>query len=331
MPSLSRLCLLNRYYHLRLLQNLYRWVQLPCSKSASVFCQSICTSSRKPGKLVRTLKLCRHDWCNPPNNIGLAKLAFEIHLALSLMDGLQNLFLECSADVSNDILRRLNAPFRLSRFSAAWDFPQTLLSFLRTQPSIVEIHMRIPKPCPEHTVLNLFCRLFENQANLMPHLRNVVADFSILPCLIRSCPVTHVVLLLPAATESVSLWPLSEPPDVTLTSLHCSRCIDAWSKWLDVANTPDLASLCPPMKGLIKSERDTEAGPLSGADHQPRRIVESTTKFSSLERLEIMGEDLAKKRSDEVEQWLGDMRQIGPWQKYIRTLKKGMLYTVLNL
>ena len=252
LPSLSRLCLLNRHYHLRLLQSLYRWVQLPCSKTASVFCKSICTSSRKLGKYVRTLKLYRSDSCIPSNHVVLAELAFEIHLALSLMDGLQSLYLECDADVSANVLRRLNAPFRLSRFSAVWDFPQTLLSFLRIQPSIVEIHIRAPKSCPEHTILNSFCQLVENETNFLPRLRSIVADLSVVPCFIRCCPVSHVTILLPSATQNWSVWPL---PSVALTSLHCSRCISTWSKWLDMSNTPGLASVPPLVKTPIISEQ----------------------------------------------------------------------------
>ncbi|KAF8601002.1 hypothetical protein BDV93DRAFT_253865 [Ceratobasidium sp. AG-I] len=170
-------------------------------------------------------------------------LAIEIHAVLPLMDRLRNLFMErTKASISETILKDLKAPFQLYRFSAVWDFPMILLSFLRTQPSITEIHL--PISYRNNTTSNLFRGLVENEADLLPRLRSLAADSRITPCLIRSRPVSHVTFLQIPTYENLSIWTFLALSGVPVTSLHYFCIVNALPSWLRMLNLPDSLGVC---------------------------------------------------------------------------------------
>ena len=249
--SLSRLCLLNRFHYPRLLQNLYRWVQLPGSESTSVFCQSIRTSPHDTGKLVRTLQLCRQDWETTCAETA-ARLALEIHDVLSFMNGLQCLFVEEHTESISELkFKGLNAPFQLTRFRGRCHSQYTLFSFLRTQPSITDIHLL------DHFDfrINSFCNLIEEEAELLPLLRRVAAHPGIVPCLVRSRPVSHVGILLRWSEDWLDLSAL-ELSSVAVTSVHYKKLTRVWERWLRIANAAGSANACMLLKHLVLSEID---------------------------------------------------------------------------
>lgn len=67
---------------------------------------------------------------------------------------------------------------------------------------------------------------------------------------------------------------------------------------------------------------------LTDPNYQSRKIAEAISKFSSLQDLKIECSN-NRPQDDSVKQWLGDLGNIEAWQRYIRTLRKVVVYGVI--
>ncbi|CAE6416491.1 unnamed protein product [Rhizoctonia solani] len=336
--SLMNLCLTSVALDDNIRPILYNEVELPTVPKIALFCRPKVDFATKLGPCIQTLTIGGYQSYRQWHWVDVSYLTESLSLVLKCMPNLRNLtiaitainFTECFGPLS------IKPPFSLQKLVFMSTGTLTFYQFLKSQPSIKELHIGSRYTLGEFE----FSDRLSQQPDLLPNLTSIAAPIIILKGAVPGRPISRVAIvaelldwtdpgmtiIAPGTWEALLCG--SRAAITTIGLYQSPHSADPWDQlvpalkqfgvYKTLRSVHIMEALEPPVTDLSKQE----------ALSQRVEQMQILRGFDRLESVEFGEMPYLPSPMSDVTRWLGGMDNLAAWQAHVPSLKQVKMYGI---